>query len=152
MQLLTVELLKVLRMDEWSILTQHTNPRPNTPVIHATICRAGRKGAANKVECGQRNHLLVSSKVKFSSTTHDYVHVFVYGNPEQGVMSMICFYAECGPPSLGPYLRPKRREPVKCASTVEVECTYGHRLKGASVATCLPGPAYFWHGEMPSCI
>ena len=37
---------------------------------------------------------------------------------------------------------PKRREPVKCASTVEVECTYGHRLKGVSVATCLPGPAY----------
>ena len=41
-------------------------------------------------------------------------------------------------PSLGPYLRPKRREPVTCASTVEVECTYGHRLKGVSVATCLP--------------
>ena len=88
----------------------------------------------------------------FKYYTHDYVHVFVYRKPEQSVMSMICFSAECGPPSLGPYLRPKRREPVKCASTIEVECTYGYRLKGASVATCLPGPAYFWHGEMPSCI
>ena len=36
-QLLIVELLKVLKMDKWSILTQHTNPRPNTPVIHATL-------------------------------------------------------------------------------------------------------------------
>ena len=66
-ELLIVELLKLLKKDEWTTLKRIT-PKPNTPVIHATICRAGRKGAANRVECGQRSYLLVSSKVKLSST------------------------------------------------------------------------------------